>query len=120
MIRRFAPRLAVLLALLAAPSFVSAQAPQACVSHVAVQPPERHRAAVERARAIICTELLPHIPGVQVAVAVEGKIVWSEGFGYADLERNVPVSATTEFRIGSVSKSLTGDAVALLVQQGKL
>jgi len=120
MIRRFALRIAVLAALLAPPSFVSAQTSPACVAHVAVQAPERYRAAVARARTIICTELLPHIPGVQVAVAVDGKIVWSEGFGYADLERHVPVSATTQFRIGSVSKSLTGDAVALLVQQGKL
>jgi CubicO group peptidase (beta-lactamase class C family) len=114
-------RLVALTALLALASFTATYAQQpACVSSVAVRPPERYRAAVERARTIICTELLPHIPGVQVAVAVDGKIVWSEGFGYADLERRLPVSAATQFRIGSVSKSLTGDAVALLVHQGKL
>src|SRR5437660_481537 len=118
---RLRVRLAALVALLAPAAFVPVAAQQpACVSAVAVRPPQRYRAAVERARTIICAELLPHIPGVQVAVAVDGKIVWSEGFGYADLERHVPVSVTTEFRIGSVSKSLTGDAVVLLVQQGKL
>jgi serine beta-lactamase-like protein LACTB len=51
---------------------------------------------------------------------VNGHIVWSEGFGYADLERRVPVTNETQFRIGSVSKPLTAAAVALLYEQGKL
>lgn len=59
------------------------------------------------------------IPGMQVAVSSGGQLVWSESFGYADLERKIPVNNTTEFRLGSVSKSLTGAAVALLLQQGK-
>lgn len=121
MIQRSGVRVAAFLALFVPLSVGPAYARQAaCVSRVAVQPPARYRAAVARARAIICTELLPHIPGVQVAVAVDGKLVWSEGFGYADVERQVPVNAATQFRIGSVSKPLTADAVALLVQQGKL
>ena len=41
-------------------------------------------------------------------VSVNGEIVWSEGFGYADLEQQVPVYPDkTRFRIGSVSKPLT-------------
>ncbi len=68
----------------------------------------------------MCERLATRIPGVQVAVAVNGKLVWSEGFGYADAARKRPVTRETQFRIGSVSKPLTAAAVALLYQQGKL
>ncbi len=59
-------------------------------------------------------------PGVSVAVAVDGDIVWSEGFGYADLENRVPVWPSTKFRVGSISKPLTAAAVARLYEQGRL
>ncbi|MGH9815332.1 MAG: serine hydrolase domain-containing protein, partial [Candidatus Acidiferrales bacterium] len=59
-------------------------------------------------------------PGVSVAVGVHGEIVWSEGFGYADIENRVAVWPETKFRVGSVSKPLTAAALALLVEQGKL
>src|SRR5436190_625564 len=48
------------------------------------------------------------------------RLVWSEGFGYADAERKQPVTRETQFRIGSVSKPLTATAVALLYEQRKL
>jgi CubicO group peptidase (beta-lactamase class C family) len=60
------------------------------------------------------------IPGVSVAVAVDGEVVWTEGFGFADVENRVPLTAETRMRIGSVSKSVTSAAVGLLVQEGKL
>ena len=60
------------------------------------------------------------IPGLALAVAVGGKIVYSEGFGYADLEERVPVWPTTKFRIGSISKPLTATALMQLVEAGKL
>jgi len=60
-------------------------------------------------------------PGMAVSVGVRGELVWSEGFGYADLEQRVPVwPAVTRFRIGSVSKPFTALAVAQLYEQGKL
>lgn len=46
-------------------------------------------------------------PGLSVAVMAGGEIVWSQGFGYADLENSVPVTPRTRFGIGSISKSLT-------------
>ena len=60
------------------------------------------------------------IPGLSVAVAKRGQIVWSEGFGLADVELGVPVNSLTKFRLGSVSKVLTAAAVARLVEAGKL
>ena len=61
-----------------------------------------------------------HLPGFSAAVAVDGKIVWSEAFGEADLESHVPVRTTTKFRLGSVSKLLTAAAVARLYEDGRL
>jgi CubicO group peptidase (beta-lactamase class C family) len=59
-------------------------------------------------------------PGMAVAVAVDGKLVWAEGFGFADLEQCVPASPKTKFRIGSTSKPLTAAAAMLLYEQGRL
>ena len=59
-------------------------------------------------------------PGLALAVAVDGKIVYSEGFGYADLEQRVPIWPTTKFRIGSISKPLTAVGLMELVQAGKV
>lgn len=60
------------------------------------------------------------IQGLAVAVSIDDKIVWSEGFGYANVETEEPITAGTKFRIGSVSKSLTGIGLLKLVEQGKL
>jgi CubicO group peptidase (beta-lactamase class C family) len=53
-------------------------------------------------------------------VAIGGQIVWVEAFGEADVLVHRPVTTATEFRIGSVSKSLTAVGAALLVEAGKL
>ena len=50
------------------------------------------------------------VPGMAVAVAVAGEVVWTEGFGTADLETGTPMTPSTPVRIGSVSKALTGRA----------
>jgi CubicO group peptidase (beta-lactamase class C family) len=91
-----------------------------CVSTTFVSPPAPYAAAVARARTLVCAQFLPDLPGLQVAVGVNGRLIWSAGFGYADRERGQSVARTTMFQIGSVSKSLTGDAVALLVEGHKL
>jgi serine beta-lactamase-like protein LACTB len=59
-------------------------------------------------------------PGLAVAVAADGKLVWSETCGFADRERRTRVGRTTQFRIGSVSKALTAAAAGRLYQQGQL
>ncbi len=82
---------------------------------------ERHAAAIENVSASI-TEWMAdrNLPGVSVAVALEGELVWSEGFGWADLEQEVPVTPRTRFRIGSASKALTSVAVGLQLERGAL
>jgi CubicO group peptidase (beta-lactamase class C family) len=59
-------------------------------------------------------------PGASVTVVKDGRVIWSEGFGWADVEQHVAVTPLTRFRVGSVSKSLTSIGLGLLVQEGKL
>ncbi len=62
-----------------------------------------------------------HYPGLSFSIGIDGEIIWSEGFGYADLESKTNVDpAYSKFRIGSVSKPLTAFAVGKLVEEGKL
>ncbi|GAB3890406.1 serine hydrolase domain-containing protein [Larkinella knui] len=60
------------------------------------------------------------IPGLSVSVGTADKILWAEGFGYADLEARLPVTIGTKFRMGSVSKSITSLAIGKLVEDRKL
>ena len=60
------------------------------------------------------------IPGLTAAVLVDGQIVWSEGFGWADVETKVPVTPLTKMRVGSVSKSMTGAALGVLLDRGQI
>ena len=61
------------------------------------------------------------VPGLAVSVGRDGVIVWSQGFGYADLESRSPVNPyTTKFRIGSISKPITAAALARLYEEQKI
>jgi CubicO group peptidase (beta-lactamase class C family) len=62
-----------------------------------------------------------HIPGAAIAVVKDGQLLLAKGYGYADLEKQLPVVAdTTLFRTGSVAKLFTWTAVMQLVEQGNL
>ena len=60
------------------------------------------------------------LPGMAVLVARDGKIVFQAGFGFADLEKKIPVTLETKFRIGSVTKQFTAAAILRLAEDGKL
>jgi CubicO group peptidase (beta-lactamase class C family) len=55
-----------------------------------------------------------------VLVELEGKVLRDQGYGYANLEWNVPNSPTTKFRLGSVTKRFTAASILLLEERGKL
>jgi serine beta-lactamase-like protein LACTB len=82
---------------------------------------QRYSDAILDGRAAI-RALMDHsrIPGMSVAVGIRGQLVWSEGFGYADVQNKVPVTRWTRFRLGSVSKLLTVGAAAKLYERGVL
>ena len=78
-------------------------------------------ALVDSARALVQAAMVDdQLPGLSIAVAVDGEIVWSEGFGYADVEAAAPVTERSKFRVGSVSKPYTATAIAQLMQDGRL
>jgi len=59
-------------------------------------------------------------PGCAVGASIDGTTVFASGYGIADLEHNVPITAETIFEPGSVSKQFTAATVLLLAQEGKL
>jgi CubicO group peptidase (beta-lactamase class C family) len=59
-------------------------------------------------------------PGAAVMVIHQGKVVHQAGYGYADLETQVPITPGSAFRLASVSKQFTAMAVMVLVESGVL
>jgi serine beta-lactamase-like protein LACTB, mitochondrial len=60
------------------------------------------------------------VPGLSAAVAVDGKLAWSRGFGRADLENDVAATPTTSYRLASISKPITATAVLQLSEQKRV
>ena len=77
---------------------------------------------IDRSRSLVAEFVEKNrLPGLSVTVSKAGKVVWSEGFGYGDLEQQVKVDpSVTLFRIGSISKTLTATAIGLLYEDNKL
>lgn len=59
-------------------------------------------------------------PGCSAAVAKDGKLIYSRGYGMANLDHNVPITTQTPFHVASVSKQFTAASIILLAQDGKL
>ena len=62
----------------------------------------------------------PDTPGCAVAVIQGGHVVYSQGYGVANLEYDIPITPTTVFHVASLSKQFTALAVALLVADGEI
>ena len=60
------------------------------------------------------------IPGLSVAIVINHKISYTEGFGFSDVENKVPAKAQTGYRLASISKPITAVAVMQLVEAGNL
>ena len=93
--------------------------PLALPSEALAPPAARYADAVEYvqllARNLIIDE---NLPGVSIAVGIDGKLAWAEALGWADLRERVPLRPRTRFRIGGLSKPITAAAVGLLHQRG--
>jgi len=78
-------------------------------------------ATLEEIDRFVSTEMSrQHIPGMAVAVVKNGEVMLAKGYGFANLEHEVPVTAHSIFQSGSVSKQFTAAAIMLLEEQGKL
>ncbi len=60
------------------------------------------------------------VPGVSVAIVRDGQIILSKGYGYRDVEGQLPVTSKTLFAVGSVTKSFSVTMLGTLVDEGKL
>lgn len=90
-------------------------------SQLAQAPPPRFDAAADSGRAAARRRIRDgHLPGLSVAVARNGELVWSEAFGWADLSQEIPATPRTLYPVGSISKSLTATAAGLLHERGQL
>ena len=54
------------------------------------------------------------IPGMSLAIVKDGKVILSKGFGYKSFEKKIPVTADTQFAIGSASKAFTALSVLMI------
>lgn len=59
-----------------------------------------------------------NIPGMMVVIVKDDEVIFQRGFGYADIERETPVTPDTLFAIGSSSKSMTATLIAMLIEEG--
>ncbi|KAM7210804.1 Beta-lactamase/transpeptidase-like protein [Rhypophila decipiens] len=60
------------------------------------------------------------VAGISVGVAHRGSVVYKESFGYRDVESRIKGDSDTVYYLGSMTKGFTAEAVAILVEEGKL
>lgn len=115
--RRFACVLLSVVALcgIVLPRVTTAQGPQSQTKE-ADKYADKIRAFEEFARVSMKGD---RIPGMTVGFAF-GDYTWVEGFGFADLEHKVPAKAESAYRLASITKSMTGEAIVQLAERGKL
>jgi len=82
------------------------------------QNPDSHSDAV--AQYVNAEMARQHIPGLALLVARDDEIVRAQGFGFANVELQVPVKPETLFQSGSVGKQFTATAIMMLVEQGEI
>ena len=57
-----------------------------------------------------------HVPGMSVAIVIDGKPAWSRGFGCADVENKVATTSATAYRSASIGKTMTATATRKATQ----
>jgi CubicO group peptidase (beta-lactamase class C family) len=60
------------------------------------------------------------VPSITVAVARDGKILWEEGFGWADRENRIAANEHTVYSLASITKSFTATALMTLVEKKRI
>lgn len=59
-------------------------------------------------------------PGIAIGVVEDGELIFSKGYGIANLDYNIPIDENTVFHACSMTKQFTAACIALLMQEGKL
>src|SRR5262249_58994000 len=95
--------------------------PQESPSVMEARPPAKWAGAAEQARQIVRTNISENnLAGLSIAVGIDGEIVWTEAFGFADIENRSPVTPSHRFRTGTASIVFTSAAIGLLLDEGRL
>jgi len=90
-------------------------------SQVGIAPAPAFAEAADSARAAARRLIREdHLPGLSLAIARNGEIVWTEAFGWSDLSQETLATTETLYPVGSISKSLTATAAGLLYERGRL
>src|SRR5215813_4824284 len=75
---------------------------------------------IEKANATFAAWTKPASPGCALGVLKDDQLLYSHGYGLADVEHSVSIAPTTVFHIASVSKQFTAFAIYILANEGKL
>jgi len=95
--------------------------PKAVPGKTQSSPSKQWTGAVAQAQEIARASVVQqNLPGLSVALAAGGDVVWAEGFGWADLDKKVPVGPNLRFEIGTASIVLTSAAAGLLLDQERV
>ena len=88
----------------------------------AIAIPKDSKALAVKALPDVVAEIMKrsHVPGMAVAVVIDGKTVLARGYGVRELGKKEPVDAQTVFEIASLSKSLTATVAAIEVTKGTI
>ncbi len=85
------------------------------------RPLAKWASAAEQARQIVRRDISENnLAGLSIAVGIDGEIVWTEGFGFADIENGSPVTPSHRFRTGTASLVFTSAAIGVLLDEGRL
>jgi len=89
---------------------------------ILAQKPTSVEAAIKRASFLAEQTLIKNkLPGLSIAISMNGKLIWDEGFGYANMEKQIKVNPDKHlFRIGSISKPIIATALGQLMESGKI
>ena len=61
-----------------------------------------------------------NLPGISIGVTSSKNLICAEGFGFSEIEKNIPMSPCHSQRIGSITKTMLGICVMSLVERGKI
>lgn len=117
---RLAPAGALLLGLLTGCTSAPAPRPQSAPRQAVQRQTDYGPVTVALERLIRREMADKELPALSIALVDDQRIVWSQGFGYADPADSVPATAETVYRVGSISKLFTDIAIMQLVERGAL
>ena len=91
------------------------------VNLASAAPPAKVSSAIKLLDAWIATQVAyRQQPGLSIAIVSDQEMIWAKGYGYADVDKRVPATPATIYRMASHTKMFTAIAVMQLRDAGKL